>query len=242
MKELIDALVKAQSEMTHGLATGTNPHFKSEYAPLDEVIKAVKEPLNKNGIFFLQKVYLADNGQCVETEFHGHGAVVKGGKVYVIADKRTPQGYGSALTYAKRYSLQTACGLPTGDDDDGNVAEEEWNITEAKKQTAKKDTVVEEIDMEVAETKVESDNTVEYTNEELVAWKDETVEWLDQAKTDDELVQFYKDNKGKFDGLKKYHNGMHEDLLNNLKKRKETLLGEQKQKESDDKKGDKDNG
>ena len=219
--------------MTHGLATGTNPHFKSEYAPLDEVIKAVKEPLNKNGIFFLQKVYLADNGQCVETEFHGHGAVVKGGKVYVVADKRTPQGYGSALTYAKRYSLQTACGLPTGDDDDGN---------EAEKETVKKDTVVEEIDMEVAETKVESDNTVEYTNEELVAWKDETVEWLDQAKTDDELVQFYKDNKGKFDGLKKYHNGMHEDLLNNLKKRKETLLGEQKQKESDDKKGDKDNG
>ena len=219
--------------MTHGLATGTNPHFKSEYAPLDEVIKAVKEPLNKNGIFFLQKVYLAENGQCVETEFHGHGAVVKGGKVYVVADKKTPQGYGSSLTYAKRYSLQTACGLPTGDDDDGN---------EAEKETVKKDTVVEEIDMEVAETKVESDNTVEYTNEELVAWKDETVEWLDQAKTDDELVQFYKDNKGKFDGLKKYHNGMHEDLLNNLKKRKETLLGEQKQKESDDKKGDKDNG
>ena len=233
MKELIDALVKAQSEMTHGLATGTNPHFKSEYAPLDEVIKAVKEPLNKNGIFFLQKVYLAENGQCVETEFHGHGEVVKGGKVYVVADKRTPQGYGSALTYAKRYSLQTACGLPTGDDDDGN---------EAEKETVKKDTVIEEIDMEVAESKVESDNTVEYTNEELVAWKDETVEWLDQAKTDDELVQFYKDNKGKFDGLKKYHNGMHEDLLNNLKKRKETLLGEQKQKESDDKKGDKDNG
>ena len=87
-----------------------------------------------------------------------------------------------------------------------------------------------------------SDTFFEYTNEELVAWKDETVEWLDQAKTDDELVQFYKDNKGKFDGLKKYHNGMHEDLLNNLKKRKETLLGEQKQKESDDKKGDKDNG
>ena len=233
MEELIDALVKAQSEMTHGLATGTNPHFKSEYAPLDEVIKAVKEPLNKNGIFFLQKVYLAENGQCVETEFHGHGAVVKGGKVYVVADKRTPQGYGSALTYAKRYSLQTACGLPTGDDDDGN---------EAEKETVKKDTVIEEIDMEVEESKVESDNTVEYTNEELVAWKDETVEWLDQAKTDDELVQFYKDNKGKFDGLKKYHNGMHEDLLNNLKKRKETLLGEQKQKESDDKKGDKDNG
>ena len=137
MKELIDALVKAQSEMTHGLATGVNPHFKSEYAPLDEVIRAVKKPLNDNGIFFLQKVYLADNGQCVETEFHGHGAVVKGGKVYVIADKKTPQGYGSSLSYAKRYSLQTACGLPTGNDDDGNQAEEDWDMAEAEKEKPK---------------------------------------------------------------------------------------------------------
>jgi|TARA_A100000172_G_scaffold34603_1_gene20945 hypothetical protein len=137
MKELVDALVKAQSQMTHGLATGSNPHFNSEYAPLDEVIKAVKKPLNDNGIFFLQKVYLADNGQCVETEFHGHGAVVSGGKVYVVADKKTPQGYGSALTYAKRYSLQTACGLPTGDDDDGNQAEEDWDMAEAEKEKPK---------------------------------------------------------------------------------------------------------
>ena len=137
MKELIDALVKAQSEMTHGLATGVNPHFKSEYAPLDEVIRAVKKPLNDNGIFFLQKVYLADNGQCVETEFHGHGAVVSGGKVYVVADKKTPQGYGSALTYAKRYSLQTACGLPTGDDDDATQAEEDWDMAEAEKEKPK---------------------------------------------------------------------------------------------------------
>jgi hypothetical protein len=93
--------------------------------------------LNDNGIFFLQKVYLADNGQCVETEFHGHGAVVKGGKVYVIADKKTPQGYGSSLSYAKRYSLQTACGLPTGNDDDGNQAEEDWDMAEAEKEEPK---------------------------------------------------------------------------------------------------------
>ena len=124
-KKLIEALIKAQSEMTSAVATGTNPHFKSEYAPLDEVIKAVKKPLNRNGIFFLQKVYVADNGQCVETEFHGHDAVLKGGKVFVKCDKSTAQGYGSSLSYAKRYSLQTACGLPTGDDDDANASTDE---------------------------------------------------------------------------------------------------------------------
>ena len=124
-KKLIEALIKAQSEMTSAVATGTNPHFKSEYAPLDEVIKAVKKPLNRNGIFFLQKVYVADNGQCVETEFHGHDSVLKGGKVFVKCDKSTAQGYGSSLSYAKRYSLQTACGLPTGDDDDANASTDE---------------------------------------------------------------------------------------------------------------------
>ena len=125
MKKLVEALVKAQSEMTSAVATGTNPHFKSEYAPLDEVIKSVKKPLNSNGIFFLQKVYVADNGQCVETEFHGHDAVMKCGKGFVKCDKATSQGYGSSLSYAKRYSLQTACGLPTGDDDDANSSTDE---------------------------------------------------------------------------------------------------------------------
>jgi len=140
MKKLIEALIKAQSEMTSAVATGTNPHFKSEYAPLDEVIKAVKKPLNRNGIFFLQKVYVADNGQCVETEFHGHDAVLKGGKVFVKCDKSTAQGYGSSLSYAKRYSLQTACGLPTGDDDDANASTDEVNPVEKKveKKVAKK--------------------------------------------------------------------------------------------------------
>ena len=111
--------------MTSAVATGTNPHFKSEYAPLDEVIKAVKKPLNSNGIFFLQKVYVAEGGQCVETEFHDHDSVLKAGKVFVKCDKSTAQGYGSSLSYAKRYSLQTACGLPTGDDDDANASTDE---------------------------------------------------------------------------------------------------------------------
>ena len=123
--KLIGALIKAQSEMTFASKTGTNPHFRSGYAPLETVIDAVKNPLNDNGIFYLQKVYLAEGGQCVETEFHGHSGVIKAGRVYVPADKQTPQGYGSALTYAKRYSLITACGLPS-EDDDGNSAESNY--------------------------------------------------------------------------------------------------------------------
>ena len=214
MKELVDALVKAQSEMTHGLATGSNPHFKSEYAPLDEVIKAVKKPLNDNGIFFLQKVYLADNGQCVETEFHGHGAVVSGGKVYVVADKKTPQGYGSALTYAKRYSLQTACGLPTGDDDDGNEAEIE---TETSKYSKNPESQVEDL-------------TVTYTEEELKAFKDEAMDWID-GKSEEEIGKWKEENQPKLDSLRSIPKlkGVYDDLVNKLVARKKEILAETKE-------------
>ena len=213
MKELIDALVKAQSEMTHGLATGVNPHFKSEYAPLDEVIRAVKKPLNDNGIFFLQKVYLAENGQCVETEFHGHGAVVSGGKVYVVADKKTPQGYGSALTYAKRYSLQTACGLPTGDDDDGNEAEIE---TETSKYSEN--------------SQGEGDLTVAYTEEELKEFKDEAMDWID-GKSEEEIGKWKEENQPKLDSLRSIPKlkGVYDDLVNKLVARKKEILAETKE-------------
>ena len=232
MKELIDALVKAQSEMTHGLATGKNPHFNSEYAPLDEVIRAVKKPLNDNGIFFLQKVYLADNGQCVETEFHGHGAVVKGGKVYVIADKKTPQGYGSSLSYAKRYSLQTACGLPTGNDDDGNQAEEDWDmaVTENKTETSKYS--------ENAESQVE-DLTVTYTEEELKAFKDEAMDWID-GKSEEEIGKWKEENQPKLDSLRSIPKlkGVYDDLVNKLVARKKEILAETKENKLKEIKGE----
>ena len=223
MKELIDALVKAQSEMTHGLATGVNPHFKSEYAPLDEVIRAVKKPLNDNGIFFLQKVYLADNGQCVETEFHGHGAVVSGGKVYVVADKKTPQGYGSALTYAKRYSLQTACGLPTGDDDDGNEAEIE---TETSKYSKNPESQVEDL-------------TVTYTEEELKAFKDEAMDWID-GKSEEEIGKWKEENQPKLDSLRSIPKlkGVYDDLVNKLVARKKEILAETKENKLKEIKGE----
>ena len=222
MKELIDALVKAQSEMTHGLATGVNPHYKSEYAPLDEVIRAVKKPLYDNGIFFLQKVYLADNGQCVETEFHGHGAVVKGGKVYVIADKKTPQGYGSSLSYAKRYSLQTACGLPTGNDDDGNQAEEDWDmaVTGNKTETSKYS----------ENSQGEGDLTVAYTEEELKEFKDEAMDWID-GKSEEEIGKWKEENQPKLDSLRSIPKlkGVYDDLVNKLVARKKEILAETKE-------------
>ena len=119
---LINALVKAQSEMSHAAFDQTNPHFKSKFASLKSVIDAVKPALNANGIAFVQKSVPMEAGIAVETVLYGHGEELATGPVTVPVDRENAQGFGSALTYAKRYSLAMACGVAADQDDDGNAA------------------------------------------------------------------------------------------------------------------------
>ena len=78
--------------------------------------------LNDNGIALIQKCYDCANGVMVETMFvHESGEMLECGILHVPASKQDPQGYGSALTYARRYSLMAACGIAP-EDDDGNAA------------------------------------------------------------------------------------------------------------------------
>ena len=119
---LIDALIRAQSSIKHATKDGINPYFKSGYATLEQVITAVKKPLNDNGIYFQQESHENEVGACVETTFWGHGANLSTGKVTIPADRKDAQAFGSALTYAKRYSLSMACGIGHQADDDANSA------------------------------------------------------------------------------------------------------------------------
>lgn len=122
MKNLATALVKAQKAFGPALKTSTNPHFRSRYADLSACVEAVIDALNDNGIFLLQKNYDCANGVMVETVFvHESGEMLECGIVHFPAVKHDPQGYASALTYARRYSLMAACGIAP-EDDDGNAA------------------------------------------------------------------------------------------------------------------------
>jgi hypothetical protein len=122
MKNIAAAFVKAQKSFAPALKTNTNPHFKSRYVGLDGCIEAVIDALNNNGIALLQPTHLDESGVTVETLFvHESGETMSGGKLHVPAAKQDPQGYGSALTYARRYSLMSACGIAP-EDDDGNAA------------------------------------------------------------------------------------------------------------------------
>jgi len=122
MKNIATALVKAQKAFGPALKSSTNPHFKSRYADLSACVEAVIEGLNEAGIALIQRTSEDLSGVTVETVFiHESGEMLECGKLHVPASKQDPQGYGSALTYARRYSLMAACGIAP-EDDDGNAA------------------------------------------------------------------------------------------------------------------------
>jgi hypothetical protein len=122
MKHIATALVKAQQAFGPALKTSTNPHFRSRYADLSACVEAVIEGLNSAGIAMIQRTSEDTTGVTVETVFiHESGEMLECGKLHVPAAKQDPQGYGSALTYARRYSLMAACGIAP-EDDDGNLA------------------------------------------------------------------------------------------------------------------------
>ena len=122
MKNIASALVKAQKAFGPALKTSTNPHFRSRYADLSACVEAVMGGLNDNGIALVQQTHECESGVLVETLFiHESGETFSAGKLHVPASKNDAMGYGSALTYARRYSLMAACGIAP-EDDDGQAA------------------------------------------------------------------------------------------------------------------------
>jgi hypothetical protein len=121
------AMAQAFAEIDKATKAAVNPAFKqggkvSKYADLGAVIDAIKPALIKHSLFFTQHCQPSDGGVTVETFLHhASGESMSMGSLFVPANKRDPQGFGSALTYARRYALQTAFGVPT-EDDDGNAA------------------------------------------------------------------------------------------------------------------------
>jgi len=122
MKTIATALVQARRKFGPALKDKTNPAFRSKYADLGACFEAVDAPCLEYGIAIYQETSLDETGVTVETVFlHESGESLRCGKLHVPAAKHDPQGLGSALTYARRYSLLTACGIAP-EDDDGNAA------------------------------------------------------------------------------------------------------------------------
>lgn len=142
INELAAALAKAQSQIKDADKDGINPHFKSAYATLSSAWKACRTPLSANGLSIVQSPSTTESGNaCVTTTLmHSSGQWIEDSLMLTPRDK-TPQAYGSAITYAKRYMLMAMVGIAADEDDDGNaasvsekkvtasVAPKQWKVT-----------------------------------------------------------------------------------------------------------------
>ena len=112
--KIAPALVKAQAETGAAVKGSTNPFYKSKYADLAAVMEACKEPFNKNGITILQPIV----GANVETILiHESGEYIGSQTPIMCKDPSDPQKFGSAISYARRYGLQSMVLIPAEDDD-----------------------------------------------------------------------------------------------------------------------------
>jgi hypothetical protein len=121
MQEAIKALVSAQSAMTAAHKGKVNPAFRNKYATLSDVMDACLPALRENGFAVVQPIGQDDRGPFVETHILHESGHTFSTRVYLIIGKNDMQGFGSAVTYARRYGLGALAGI-TDTDDDGNAA------------------------------------------------------------------------------------------------------------------------
>ena len=183
IKQLAAALNKAQSEMSGAKKLSKNPFFKSKYADLKEVIECVKAPFANNGLSFSQFPISSDGFAGVETILMHESGEYISNEFTLKCAKNDPQGMGSAITYARRYSLQSVAGVPA-EDDDGESA-----MKRPKAPAVKLMTKAEAID---------SLATAKNSQELDCAWKKVAVE----LKTDKEVIGVGKARRAEFKLIK----------------------------------------
>jgi hypothetical protein len=134
--KLAGALAKAQSELEHAKKDSTNPHFKSKYADLAGVVDTIRPTLAKHDLSVVQGFVPTQDGVTLETRIvHASGEWISDEGLYLPADTRKAQAFGSAATYARRYALMALVGVAPDDDDDGNAASAKPAPKQAKPRT-----------------------------------------------------------------------------------------------------------
>ncbi len=120
--QLAAALAKAQGNLKNPHFDSMNPHFKSKFASLAAVREAVIPTLAAHGLSLSQwPVSNGTSAGCVTLLAHDSGEWLE--EVFTIPiDKANAHGYASAVTYAKRISMQSVCAVVGDEDDDGNGA------------------------------------------------------------------------------------------------------------------------
>jgi hypothetical protein len=121
--KIAPALLEAQKEMGNAVKDAKNPFFKSKYADLNSIREAVMPALHKHGISVIQPIVHKEGKSFVQTTLLHHSGefIASEGTELVAAKQNDPQANGSAISYARRYDLQSLLSVGA-DDDDGEGA------------------------------------------------------------------------------------------------------------------------
>jgi hypothetical protein len=151
--ELFKAFAIFKKKLKQPLKDANNPFFKSKYVPLENVVAVVDEAMEDTGLSYVQEIEDLDEGyirvDTVVLHESGEYMIIKGSKLKPV--KPDPQSAGSAITYARRYSLSAAMGIASDPDDDGNGAsqkdkgrQQSPNSQESKKEQSKPEMTLEQ--------------------------------------------------------------------------------------------------
>lgn len=133
IKEIASALKDWHALEISVTKDAVNPHFKSKFTSLDNIIATIRAPLSKCGLAFAQ---FPDGDGLTTILTHTSGEWIKSTANLKLA-KEDPQGQGSAYTYARRYALSAVLGLATDEDDDGNEASKPAHTRQVASHTTK---------------------------------------------------------------------------------------------------------
>lgn len=135
INEIAKALSKLQGSMRPAVKDSNNPFFKSKYTSIAGIWDTIREFLDALGLSVLQDAKSSENGISVVTRIcHSSGQWVECGPLEIPAVKKDPQGFGSAVSYARRYALASALGI-VSDDDDGERAMQSFRAPQVTKIT-----------------------------------------------------------------------------------------------------------
>jgi hypothetical protein len=125
MKELLKALANVKKEVGKLSKTETNPFFKSKYFDINSLIEQVEPLLEKNGLLLLQPII---NNEVKSIIYHCESELSVESSIQ-LTQFNDPQKLGSAITYYRRYTLQSLLGLQAEDDDANKASTKEPTLT-----------------------------------------------------------------------------------------------------------------
>lgn len=169
---LAKALSSAQAEVANPTNTAINPFYKSKYAPLPDVLNALKSVMGKYGLAAIQNPYTEDDKVLITTMItHESGEWLETDPLALRPEKNTPQGVGSAITYGRRYALSAVLGIASEEDDDGNSNETKKpasSATTTTQKNKKEDEKPEETTEETTEETVVDINEINKIKAEIM--------------------------------------------------------------------------